>query len=144
MRNWFASLVVVGLVACTPTAAPLSTQSLDADSTRKLLDAFNGTFQELHLTLTSTTGRQYTGKDGQAFKQVVTAFYQNHPGFCPIENAFYLSETTPGLYMTVTSNDQQVALLIYDQRKSPLLSYVVAEGVANPPLPSSPCTNRTR
>ncbi|GEM50062.1 hypothetical protein [Deinococcus cellulosilyticus] len=146
MKSVVLWLVLLLMVACAPRAQnagaleptvkevqPLTLEALPEAATTELLQAAQAVLQGLQITVRQVTGKQYRGQDSEAFVRMVDRFYAEHPGYCPLEEAFYFTNL-PSVYLTVTAKGNQVAVFIYDQRNRPQIQAVVAEGT----MPNAP------
>lgn len=136
-------LGVVLLAACAPaeTAPVLPLKPLPKETTLQQQAVFQQELDQLGIQVTSGTSFLYEGLDLNAFQNIINRFYQEHPGYCPLENAFFLKENPYGLYMTVTAKGNAVAALIYDQRQKPKITYSVLEGQSKELLGVTNCSN---
>ena len=116
------------LCSCVPASSTatddLTLSVSQEESFQHLIAPFERDLRELGISL-----GDYTGSSQDAFTQAVNTFYRENPGSCPLENAFYASET--GLqFMTLAAKGTDIRGFLYDQSRRPALSYAYFDGVA--------------
>ena len=129
----FLSSLLLLLCSCVPASSTatddLALSSSQKESFQYLMTPFERDLRELGISLGDYESYEYRGSSQDGFTQAVNTFYRDNPGFCPLGNAFYASET--GLqFMTLAAKGIDVRGFLYDQSRRPALSYAYFDGVA--------------
>ncbi|GGJ33170.1 hypothetical protein [Deinococcus roseus] len=142
MFSLLSSMLLV-LGACAPAVqddtVPVS--PLPQSVTQEQQGYFQQELKDLGITILSGSSALYAGLESTAFQKLVDQFYRSHPGYCPLENAFFIKDNPFGVYMTVTAKGDQIAAFIYDQRQKPRVTYSVLEGKSSQVLAVGLCRN---
>jgi hypothetical protein len=147
--------LALGLAACAPAkqAAPVRPEfSFNPQSetiTEALGQVFKAPLAEDRVRLGKGKSFKYEGTDQRAFLAMIDRFYLEHPGFCPVENAFlfdqehqvYLSLAAhPGTGIGAVSPEaREVRVLVYDQSQQPQLTFAFFEGLSTSAVTANPC-----
>jgi hypothetical protein len=147
--------LALGLAACAPArqgppVRPEFTFNPQSETvTAALSQAFKSPLYDARIRLGKGKSFKYEGTDQRAFLAMIDRFYLEHPGFCPVENAFlfdqehqvYLSLAAhPGTGIGAASPEaREVRVLVYDQSQQPQLTFAFFEGLSTNPITASPC-----
>jgi hypothetical protein len=147
--------LALGLAACAPAKQgpplrPEFTFNPQSETiTAALGQAFKAPLSEARVRLGTGKSFKYEGTDQRAFLAMIDRFYLEHPGFCPVENAFlfdqehqlYLSLAAhPGTGIGAASPEaREVRVLVYDQSQQPQLTFAFFEALSTNPITASPC-----
>lgn len=138
----------IGFVGCAPTPRP-APQVVAPQATRltvnsealfnELVAPFRFDLEQLGISITSFEAFEYQGNNENVFFQATNDFYTNNPGYCPLENAFYASETALSFMTLASDNATTVRGFLYDQSKRPALTYAYFKGTATQSLAAIVC-----
>jgi hypothetical protein len=144
MKQALAALLLVSLMSCVPAVLQYKFNSLDENKAREMVASFIPQLKAIGIQLEDRgTAYQYQGSDERAFLAVVDKFYLEHPGFCPLRDAFFIAPEQ-NLYMTVAGKELEVAAFIYDQSQKPNLTFAFFNGKSTKKIPTIPCKTATR
>ena len=134
-------MLVLLLSACVPSASEtkLEFKPLEISVAARLLEGFKPVLKDLKVTLESVSAFQYVGSDDQALFGAVDVFYQQNPGFCPLENGFYSSPTVNRVFLTLAAKGLEVRGFVYDLSSKPGFVFGFARGVSLKELKVKPC-----
>ena len=134
-------ILVLLLSACVPSASEtkLEFKSLKLSVTLKLLESFKPVLRDLKITLEPVSAFQYIGTDDQALFGAVDVFYQQNPGFCPLENGFYASPTANRVFLTLAAKGLEVRGFVYVLSSKPGFVFGFARGASVAVLKVKPC-----
>ncbi len=141
-RNSSLVIILVFLFsACAPSASDtkLEFKPLELGVTSRLLESFKPTLKDLKITLEPVGAYQYAGSDEQALFGAVDVFYQQNPGFCPLENGFYASPTANRVFLTLAAKGLEVRGFVYDLSSKPGFVFGFARGISVKELKVKPC-----
>lgn len=139
-------LMMVLLGACAPRVAPsaavgLPVIALGEAEYWQLVAGFESTFQELGVNVSRASVYAYDGTEFGAFEQALNRFYRLNPGFCPLQNAFFVRGEDL-VFMTVTARGKDVRAFVYDQNSRPKLKYAYLQGMSQEALPTNVCRTK--
>lgn len=136
-RAWWLALCLVG---CAPRTSPAGPHFLPGDAAlyARLIAPFGAALAQAGVHLTRATPYRSDGADPNAFQRATALFYQLYPGFCPAQGGFLTDPGRP-VFLTLAVRGREVRAFVYDQSKSPRLSFAFAEGVSDQALPRGVC-----
>ena len=120
---------------------------LAATAVSTLAQPFKSNLERVGITLEEGQAFGYEGDDERAFYAAVDKFYLEHPGFCPVENAFLNAANS--LYLTVAARPAarpgdpgtvgEVWAFVYDQSRKPKLTFAFVKGSSSRAIAGTPC-----
>jgi hypothetical protein len=133
-------LLILAFSSCVPAEvkATYTFSDLEPAKTTELSNVFQPVFQQLGIRIGGGKAFRYEGKDDRAFLATIDRFYLEHPGFCPLQDAFFVAPDQ-SLYMTLAAKDFEVAAFIYDQSRRPSLIFAYLGGKSIKKIPTIPC-----
>ncbi|GGJ59629.1 hypothetical protein [Deinococcus roseus] len=147
MKHLLKAVVLLAvLTACAPSVtqpdeeAPPVT-ALDAGMAQQLQEAFSEIFTDAGIVIQQKSAFKYAGLSATGFTALINLYYKNHPGFCPVVDGFYISESRPNTYMTLTAKGNKVSAFVYDQSEKPFVTYAYLEGESRQVLETRSCDN---
>ena len=111
MKRLVWLLGCLGLLAFVSACAPAVTSAnfeyapLSATTAQAMVRGFAPTLEGLAINLErgSETALRYAGSDQQAFLAIIDRFYQQNPGFCPLERGGFHSDTSGKVFLTIAA-----------------------------------------
>jgi hypothetical protein len=144
MKQALVAFFLLSLAACVPAAVQYKFNNLGEIKAREMATTFIPQLKAIGVQLEDRgTAYQYQGSDERAFLAVADKFYLEHPGFCPLQDAFFIAPDQ-SLYMTVAAKDLEIAVFIYDQSQKPNLTFAFFNGKSTTKIPTVPCRTATR
>jgi hypothetical protein len=144
MKQALFTFILLFLASCVPAVLQYKFNSLDENKAREMATSFIPQLKAIGVQLEDRgTAFQYQGIDERAFLAVVDKFYLEHPGFCPLQDAFFIAPEQ-NLYMTVAAKELEVAAFIYDQSQKPNLTFAFFNGKSSKKIPTIPCKTATK
>jgi hypothetical protein len=144
MKHALVALLLVSLMSCIPAVVQYKFNSLDEIKARDMVASFIPQLKAIGVQLEDRgAAYQYQGSDERAFLAVVDKFYLEHPGFCPLQDAFFIA-LEQNLYMTVAGKNLEIAAFIYDQSQKPNLTFAFFNGKSTKKISTVPCKTATK
>ena len=134
-------ILMLVLSACVPSVGDtkLEFKPLEINVAARLLESFKPVLKDLKITLEPVSAYRYAGSDDQALFGAVDVFYQQNPGFCPLENGFYSSPTANRVFLTLAATGLEVRGFVYDLSSKPGFVFGFARGASVAVLKVKPC-----
>ena len=134
-------ILMLVLSACAPSVSEtrLEFKPLEISVAARLLEGFKPVLKDLKVTLEPVSAFQYVGSDDQALFGAVDVFYQQNPGFCPLENGFYSSPTVNRVFLTLAAKGLEVRGFVYNLSSKPGFVFGFARGTSLKELKVKPC-----
>ena len=138
-------LLVLVINSCVPVEvkADYVFSDLEPAKATELSTVFQPVFKQLGIRIGTGKAFRYEGKDDRAFLATIDRFYLEHPGFCPLQNAFFAAPDQ-SLFMTLAAKDLEIAAFVYDQSRRPNLVFAYLDGKSTKKIPTVPCKTATR
>lgn len=147
MRRLGWLLGCIGLLmlvsACAPavTSANFEYAPLSATTAQAMVQGFAPTLEGLAINLErgSETALRYAGSDQQAFLAIIDRFYQQNPGFCPLERGGFHSDTSGKVFLTIAAKGLEVRGFVYDLSARPRIDFALFAGSSAVVLKTQAC-----
>jgi hypothetical protein len=130
-------------VGCAPSAntPDYVLESLPRDAAHALIAPFSSVLRRLELRVQdeTQTASRYDGTERNAFLFIVDRFYQQNPGFCPLETNAFHADASGKVFLTLAARGLEVRGFVYDLAARPAVTFAVFAASSQSVLNTQPC-----
>jgi hypothetical protein len=144
IRNLVISTGLLLLSACVPASSSppnYAFETLPRETGQAMVRGFGSVLRdlEIQITLNPESALRYSGSDSNAFLFIVDRFYQQNPGFCPLEKSGFHPDSSGKVFLTLAAKGLEVRGFVYDLSSRPAVTFTTFSGSSRGVLKTQPC-----
>lgn len=104
-----------------------------------LVAPFHAYLEGRRIELMGARAFRYDGADPNAFVVAINKFYRDHPGFCPLVDAFAAAPDGQRFLTLASDGTTSIKVFLYDHSERPQLTFAFADATSARVLPVTRC-----